>query len=102
MKLLFDNGTPKPIASRPTGRQVAYGRQIGRHELANGELIETGSSRLRASLDDKNQQNCGAAPALRGSRFLKTEPLFDSRPSPTTPGRVTRNPSGRRYARQAG
>ena len=40
MKILFDNGTPKPIARSLTGHQVTYARQIGWHELENGELIQ--------------------------------------------------------------
>ena len=40
MKILFDNGTPKPIARRLTGHEVTYAQQIGWHELENGELIQ--------------------------------------------------------------
>lgn len=40
MKILFDNGTPKPIAPSLTGHDVTFARQIGWHELANGELIQ--------------------------------------------------------------
>jgi len=40
MKILFDNGTPKPIAECLTGHTVRHARQIGWHELENGELIE--------------------------------------------------------------
>jgi len=40
MKILFDNATPKPIAAALTGHEVTYARQIGWHELRNGELIE--------------------------------------------------------------
>jgi hypothetical protein len=40
MKILFDNGTPKPIARCLIGHEVAYARRIGWHELGNGELIE--------------------------------------------------------------
>ena len=40
MKILFDNGTPKPIARSLTGHEITYARQIGRHELENGELIQ--------------------------------------------------------------
>jgi PIN like domain len=39
MKILFDNGTPKPIATCLTGHEITYTRQIGWHELENGELI---------------------------------------------------------------
>ena len=38
MKILFDNGTPKPIARSLTGHEIAYARQIGWHEMKNGEL----------------------------------------------------------------
>jgi hypothetical protein len=40
MKVLFDNGTPKPIARSLTGHKIEYARQIGWHELENGELID--------------------------------------------------------------
>jgi hypothetical protein len=40
MKILFDNGTPKPIARCLTGHEITYARQIGWHELENGELIQ--------------------------------------------------------------
>ena len=40
MKILFDNGTPKPIARSLAGHEISYARQIGWHELENGELIE--------------------------------------------------------------
>ncbi len=40
MKILFDNGTPKPIAHSLPGHEISYARQIGWHELENGELIE--------------------------------------------------------------
>lgn len=40
MKILFDNGTPKPIARCLIGHSVTYARQIGWHELGNGELIQ--------------------------------------------------------------
>ncbi len=40
MKILFDNGTPKPIARSPPGHEITYARQIGWHELNNGALIE--------------------------------------------------------------
>ncbi len=39
MKILFDNGTPKPIARSLTGREITYAGRIGWHELENGELI---------------------------------------------------------------
>jgi hypothetical protein len=40
MKILFDNGTPKPIARSLPGHEITYARRIGWHELKNGELIE--------------------------------------------------------------
>ena len=40
MRVLFDNGTPKPIAHRLTGHEVTHARQIGWHELENDELIQ--------------------------------------------------------------
>ena len=40
MNILFDNGTPKPIAHCLTGHEITYARQIGWHELENGELIQ--------------------------------------------------------------
>jgi len=40
MKILFDNGTPKPIARRLVGHEVTYARKIGWHELGNGELLQ--------------------------------------------------------------
>jgi len=40
MKILFDNGTPKPIALSLTGHEITYARQIGWHEMENGELIQ--------------------------------------------------------------
>ena len=62
MKILFDNGTPNPIARSLVGHQVAFARQIGWHELKNGELLqqaeEAGYELLLTS--DKNlryQQN---------------------------------------------
>ena len=62
MKILFDNGTPNPIARSLAGHQVAFARQIGWHELKNGELLrqaeEAGFELLLTS--DKNiryQQN---------------------------------------------
>ena len=40
MKILFDNGAPKPIARSLIGHEVTFARQIGWHELENGELIQ--------------------------------------------------------------
>ena len=65
MKILFDNGTPNPIARSLIGHQVAFARQIGWHELKNGELLQqaedAGYELLLTS--DKNlryQQNLSA------------------------------------------
>ena len=33
MRILFDNGTPNPIARSLAGHGVAFARQIGWHEL---------------------------------------------------------------------
>jgi hypothetical protein len=40
MKILFDNGAPKPIARSLIGHEVTFARQVGWHELENGELIQ--------------------------------------------------------------
>jgi hypothetical protein len=40
MKVLFDNGTPKPIARSLLGHEITYTRKIGWHELENGALIQ--------------------------------------------------------------
>ena len=40
MKVLFDNGTPKPISRILTGHEITFARRIGWHELENGELIQ--------------------------------------------------------------
>jgi hypothetical protein len=40
MKILFDNGAPNAIARSLAGHEVAFARQIGWHELENGELID--------------------------------------------------------------
>ena len=42
MKVLFDNGTPNPIARSLTGHEVAFARRIGWHELENGEFDSEG------------------------------------------------------------
>ena len=62
MRILFDNGTPNPIARSLAGHEVAYARQLGWHELKNGDLLrqaeEAGYELLVTS--DKNmhyQQN---------------------------------------------
>lgn len=40
MKILFDNGTPNPIARSLIGHDVTFARKIGWHEFENGELIQ--------------------------------------------------------------
>jgi len=44
MRILFDNGTPKPIARSLVGHEVAFARQIGWHELENGDLLREAES----------------------------------------------------------
>jgi hypothetical protein len=39
MKILFDNGTPRPIARSLVGHEITFARRIGWHEFENGELI---------------------------------------------------------------
>ena len=39
MRVLFDNGTPNPIARSLVGHDVAFARQIGWHEFKNGDLL---------------------------------------------------------------
>ena len=39
MKVLFDNGTPRPIAKALIGHEVTFAEVLGWHELKNGELI---------------------------------------------------------------
>ena len=40
MKVLFDNGTPHPIATVLEGHSVTFARQLDWQELQNGELLE--------------------------------------------------------------
>ena len=40
MKILFDNGTPAPIAGSLVGHSVMRARQIGWEGLKNGDLIQ--------------------------------------------------------------
>ena len=40
MKILFDNGTPRSVYRCLVGHEVTRARQIGWHELENGELIQ--------------------------------------------------------------
>ena len=58
MRILFDNGTPKPISARLVGHEVSFARQIGWHQLKNGELLrqaeEAGYELLLTS--DKNMR----------------------------------------------
>lgn len=39
MRILFDNGTPNPIARSLVGHEIAFARKIGWHELKNGALL---------------------------------------------------------------
>ena len=39
MKVLFDNGTPKPIEKVLAGHLVQHARQIGWQEKSNGDLL---------------------------------------------------------------
>jgi hypothetical protein len=39
MRILFDNGTPRPIERILRGHEVTHVRRIGWHELRNGELL---------------------------------------------------------------
>jgi hypothetical protein len=39
MKILFDNGTPNAISRSLHGHECTYARQIGWHQLKNGDLI---------------------------------------------------------------
>ena len=62
MRILSDNGTPNPVARSLVGHEIAFARQIGWHELKNGEVLrqaeEAGFELLLTS--DKNiryQQN---------------------------------------------
>jgi hypothetical protein len=40
MRILFDNGTPKPLARSLAHHEVVFSRRRGWHQLANGELIK--------------------------------------------------------------
>lgn len=40
MKILFDNGTPRSVSICLSGHEITRARQIGWHELENGELIQ--------------------------------------------------------------
>lgn len=39
MRIPFDSGTPNPIARSLVGHEIAFARQIGWHQLKNGELL---------------------------------------------------------------
>jgi hypothetical protein len=84
MRILFDNGTPNPIARGLVGHDVAFARQIGWHELKNGELLrqaeEAGYDVLLTS--DKNirhQQNLSDRKIA-----LSMTPNIDARCPPTS------------------
>ena len=62
MRILFDNGTPKPVARSLTGHEITFAREVGWHELENGALIRRAEEAGYAVLvsTDKNiryQQN---------------------------------------------
>ncbi len=40
MRILFDNGAPRPIARSLKNHEVTFARKIGWHELENSALIE--------------------------------------------------------------
>lgn len=40
MKILFDNGTPRSVSRCLVGHEITRTREIGWHELENGELIQ--------------------------------------------------------------
>lgn len=39
MRILFDNGTPNPIARSLPGHDVVFARKVGWYELKNGDLL---------------------------------------------------------------
>jgi hypothetical protein len=39
MRVLFDHGTPKAIARSLEGHECVFARQVGWHQLKNGDLI---------------------------------------------------------------
>lgn len=41
MKVLFDNNVPAPLRHRLLGHEIHTARQMGWHELKNGELLTT-------------------------------------------------------------
>jgi hypothetical protein len=68
MRILFDNGTPRPIARSLTGHEVAYARRIGWHELGNGELIQ-GAEAAGYEVLLKTDQNIRYRQNLSGRRI---------------------------------
>ena len=83
MKILFDNGTPKPIARSLPGHEITYARRIGWHELKNGELIEraeeagyqvllsTDKAVMPRSTSLSSKRSAALLFAPRGGRILK-------------------------------
>ena len=62
MKILFDNGTPKPNARSLSGHEITYARRIGWRDLENGELIQKAEEAgydvlLSTDKDVRYQQN---------------------------------------------
>jgi hypothetical protein len=86
VKILFDNGTPRPIAKVLTAHDVTFSRKRGWHQLENGELIQTAEN---AGFDvllttDKNiryQQNLKqrliAIVVLTNQQWPAVEPNLD-------------------------
>jgi hypothetical protein len=65
MLILFDNGTPRGLASFLTGHTVEEARGRGWEELANGELIDVPEQagfevKLTTDKNIKHQQNLKA------------------------------------------
>jgi len=62
MRILFDNGRPNPKARALVGHEVSFARQIGGHELKNGELLSEAEEAgfdllLRSDKNMRYQQN---------------------------------------------
>jgi PIN like domain len=79
MKILFDNGTPKPISRCLAGHEITYARKIGWHELKNGELIqraeEAGYEVLLST--DKNIQYSRTLQAVNRARHTRQPAMAD-------------------------
>ena len=68
MRILFDQGTPRPLRDHLAGHQVKTSRQMGWSELANGNLLAAAETAFDVFITtDKNlryQQN------LRGRKLI--------------------------------